>query len=244
MKAPLWRAFLRLFAVQGAWSYERMLGIGMGYSALPLLEELRRTDPVAYRAAVARQSDFFNSQPYLAGLALGAATRAEYQGVPGHKIARLRTALCGPLGALGDQLFWTGLLPLLMSVALLFTAAGWPLIGVIVFLVMFNGIRVAVEWWGLHRGWRTGLSVGMVVQRSWMSTAVAWIGPAAAFAVGVAVPVTGAWLVRTVAPSLALGTIGMAGLALVATRVDPRMTALRFVLVGTVLVFLWLGVRA
>jgi len=244
MKAPLWKAFLRLFAVQGAWNYERMLGIGMGYSALPLLEELRRTDPVAYRAAVARQADFFNSQPYLAGLALGAATRAEYQGVPGHKIARLRTALCGPLGALGDQLFWTGLLPLLMGAALIMTSLGAPLAGVVTFLLVFNGVRIAVEWWGLHRGWRTGLSVGMVVQRSWMTRTVAWIGPAAAFAVGVAVPMTGWWLVRSVAPSLGLGVVGVAVLALVATRVDPRINALRFVMLGSVLILLWLWIRA
>ena len=41
------RAFLRLFAMQGDWNYERMLGVGMGYAAEPLLEELRTSDPVA-----------------------------------------------------------------------------------------------------------------------------------------------------------------------------------------------------
>ena len=39
------RALLRLFAVQGTWNYERMLGVGMGYAAEPLLE-IRGTDPL------------------------------------------------------------------------------------------------------------------------------------------------------------------------------------------------------
>ena len=32
-----WHAWLRLLAVQGTWNYERMLGVGMGYAADPLL---------------------------------------------------------------------------------------------------------------------------------------------------------------------------------------------------------------
>ena len=157
MKAPLWRAFLRLFSVQGAWNYERMLGIGMGYAALPLLEKMRLEDPVGYREAVARQAEFFNAQPYMAGIALGATTRAEYQGVAGEKIRRLRTALCGPLGALGDQLFWTGILPALVGAALVMVAFGWAGAGLLGFLLVFNGIRVAIEWWGLRAGWASGL---------------------------------------------------------------------------------------
>ena len=39
-----WRALLRLLAVQGTWNYERMLGVGMGYAAEPLLEDLGPLD--------------------------------------------------------------------------------------------------------------------------------------------------------------------------------------------------------
>ena len=106
-----WRALLRLFAIQGTWNYERMLGVGMGYAAEPLLEDLKTVDPVRHGEAVVRSAEFFNCNPNLAGLALGATARAEYEAVPGTQIARLRTALCSPLGALGDELFWAGLVP-------------------------------------------------------------------------------------------------------------------------------------
>src|SRR4029079_3759463 len=143
------RALLRLLSVQGSWNYERMQGIGMGYAAEPLLADLRVADPVRHAAAVVRSAEFFNANPYLAGLALGASARAEYDAVPGQQVARLRTALAGPLGALGDGLFWAGILPATAGLALAAVALGarwWAVLG---FLVIFNAVRLATGWWAL-----------------------------------------------------------------------------------------------
>ena len=118
------RALLRLFAVQGTWNYERMLGVGMGYAAEPLLEDLKAVDPVRHGEAVVRSAEFFNCHPNLAGLALGATARAEYEAVAGPQIVRLRTALCSPLGSMGDQLFWAGLVPALVGITLVAVMLG------------------------------------------------------------------------------------------------------------------------
>lgn len=238
---PLARAFLRLGAVQGSWSYERMLGTGMGFAALPLLEALREEDPGRYREAVARQAEFFNAQPFLAGLALGAATRAEYEDVPGEKIARLRKALCGPLGALGDQLFWTGLLPALVAGTMVSIALGGAALGLVTFLVVFNGIRIAVAWWGLRRGWRAGLQVGSVVQKSWLPRAIALVGPLAGFTVGVALPVVGGSLLQRADGMQLAVALGCMALGIGLARLSPRVTGLRYTLAMVVLVLLWHG---
>src|SRR5206468_735375 len=82
--------------VQGSWNYERMQGVGIGVAEEPLLRDLRAEvgdDGVAYRAAVARGAHFFNAHPYLCGLAVGAAARAEHDGVPPEQVERLRAAL-------------------------------------------------------------------------------------------------------------------------------------------------------
>ncbi len=236
---PLTRAFLRLAAVQGSWSYERMLGTGMGYAALPLLENLRKENPGRYREAVARQAEFFNAQPFLAGLALGAAVRAEYDDVPGEKIARLRTALCGPLGALGDQLFWTGILPALVAGAMVSIALGWAVAGLVGFLVAFNSIRLAVAWWGLRRGWDAGLQVGTVVQKSWLPRAISLVGPLAGFTVGLALPVVAGSLLEVADSAQLAVALGCAALGIGAARFSPRITGLRFTLAMAVLLFLW-----
>src|SRR3989442_3128679 len=78
-----------------------MLGVGVGVAEEPLLRDLADGK---YRPAVARGAHFFNAHPYLAGLAVGAAARAEHDGASPEQIERLRTALaatppspCGPL---------------------------------------------------------------------------------------------------------------------------------------------------
>src|SRR5204863_219879 len=91
-RPKLVRTLLRLFTVQGSWNYERMQGIGVGVAEEPLLRDLRAeggSDGVAYRTAVARGAHFFNAHPYLCGLAVGAAARAEHDGVPMIALAEL-----------------------------------------------------------------------------------------------------------------------------------------------------------
>jgi PTS system mannose-specific IID component len=180
--------------VQGAWNYERMLGLGMGYSAEPLLADLERDDPERYREAVRRSASFFNCHPYLAGLALGASVRAEYDHVPGTQIERLRTALCSPLGALGDQLFWAGVLPALSAVTLVAIAMGAGVWAVAGFLVVYNTVRVLTAWWALRTGLATGTRVGAVITGSWLPIAARRAGRVAAFLVGIAIPVAIQWL--------------------------------------------------
>ena len=87
----------------------------------------RRIERPAYRAALARESRYFNAHPYLAGVAVGALTRAELDGVDPARIERFRTALAGPLGSVGDRLVWASWLPFCSLVALcVFGAGGSP----------------------------------------------------------------------------------------------------------------------
>lgn len=236
------RALLRLYAVQGAWNYERMLGVGMGYAAEPLLEELKRKDPARHAGAVMRSAEYFNSHPWLAGLALGAAVKAEHDGVPGEQIARLRTALCSPLGALGDQLFWAGLVPALMgaAIAAVVQGAGWW--AVAVFLVSVNLIRARTAHWTLNTGLGAGMKVGAAMQASRLPDAAALAGSAAGFFIGLAVPLATKWFALPLGPSGLPGVLGIAAAGMVAGRlVGPRYAAPRFALLAlaTVLLYRW-----
>ncbi|HTD63012.1 MAG TPA: PTS system mannose/fructose/sorbose family transporter subunit IID, partial [Gemmatimonadaceae bacterium] len=97
--------FARLLAVQGSWNYELLMGNGIAFAAEPGLRLLPETE---YREALAREGRYFNCHPYLASVAVGSLVRAELEHVPGPKIERFRTALCGPLGSVGDRLIWAG----------------------------------------------------------------------------------------------------------------------------------------
>jgi len=232
-------ALLRLFAVQGTWNYERMLGVGIGYAAEPLLEDLKSADPTRHTEAVVRSAEFFNCNPNLAGLALGATVRAEYDAVPGVQIARLRTALCSPLGALGDQLFWAGLLPALVGAAIAAIVLGagwWAIIG---FLLVYNAVRIWTARWALRTGLAAGMGVGSVIGSSWVPRAIPRVGLAAGFLVGLGVPLVAGWYLGPFGPLSVVAVALVAGLGIASGRLfGARMTGGRFALLAVLLTLL------
>lgn len=220
---PLRAAFLRLFMVQASWNYDRLLGVGMGVAEEPLLRGLRGngSDGAAYRAAVARGAHFFNAHPYLCGLAVGAAARAEYEGAPPEQVERLRAALCGPLGALGDRLVWAGWLPLLSAaaVAAIALGAGWG--AVAGFLVIYNLGHVALRWWALRAGWDAGAGVVGALRNPVLQRTPKLVLPAMAVAAGFCLPLATRWLVRPFPLTAALGCAIAAVLGVVLLRWQP-----------------------
>lgn len=247
MSSPRAQALVRLLAVQAAWSYERMGGIGVGHAAAPFLRDLYRHHPATERrAAVARSAEYFNSHPYLAGVAVGAVVRAERDGVPGSAITRLRVALSGPLGALGDQLVWAGQVPFLVAA----TLAAVPWLGgwaVLLAVVVHNALRLRLTAWGLDLGLEHGTGVGTALQRSRLPRLAADAQRAAAFAVGLAIPVAAAWVAGGGAPRVpppVVPAVALAGAALMlAPGTRTRVTGIRFGLaaLGAVIAFLLLG---
>ena len=157
--------FLRLLAVQGSWNYETMLGNGIAFALEPALRRLPGgRDGEAYRAAMAREARYFNAHPYMASVAVGALARAELDGAPPARIERFRTALCGPLGSVGDQLVWAGWLPCCAMLALFaFGLGAGPFVTVVLFLAVYNAGHIALCAWGLSAGWRDGLRVAVAL---------------------------------------------------------------------------------
>lgn len=195
MKPRLGLSLLRLFTVQGSYNYERLLGLGVGVAEEPLLRDLRDgRDEAAYRAAVARAAHFFNAHPYLCGLAVGAAARAEHDGASAEQVERLRAALCGPLGSVGDRLVWAGWLPLVSALAVAGVTLGlgwWAVAG---FLILYNAGHVALRWWALKAGWEYGTRVAAALHHPVLVRATALVGPAMALAAGFALPLAAAYL--------------------------------------------------
>ena len=224
-------ALRRLYAIQGAWNYERMLGLGMGYAAEPLLDELAHGDRERHREAVTRSAEFFNSHPYLAGLALGAAVRGEYDRVAGAQITRLRTALCSPLGALGDQLFWAGAVPASIAATVAAVTLGAGPWAVAVFLVVFNVFRAWVAYWALRTGLESGMTVGAAIRQSWLPRAAHLAGIGAGLAIGVAVPLVAVWFLEPFGRGGVVAALALAAGGVIAARLaGPMYAAPRFAL--------------
>ncbi|MEZ4455978.1 MAG: PTS system mannose/fructose/sorbose family transporter subunit IID [Gemmatimonadales bacterium] len=240
----LLRTVGRLLVLQGSWTYERMQGLGFGYASLPLLRPLAG-DPERYRAAVARATEYFNAHPYLSGIAVGAAARAENDGVPGAATQRLKTALAGPLGALGDRLFWIGVVPAFMGAAALGTVLGAGLAAPLVAVLGYLAVRLVVTWWGVRLGYQAGTGVAAALKTSGLGTTAERAGLAAGLLVGAAIPLAARWLLEPggVAPLALLGLGAVGGAA--AGLFRGRLPSARVVtLGGMVLAVLWYWSRA
>lgn len=184
------RMYLRLFAVQGSWNYETMLGNGIAFCTEPALRMLPGgMQGKAYAEALGRHARYFNAHPYLAGVAVGALTRAELDGVPAPLIERFRTALGGPLGSVGDRLVWAGWLPFCSLASLAIFGLGASTFAVVsFFLLSYNAGHLGLRLWGLQTGWKHGLNVASALGNPVLRRGPQQIGRLAALATGIAIP--------------------------------------------------------
>lgn len=205
--------FIRLFAIQGAWNYETLLGNGIAFCVEPSLRLLHgRDEGGKYREAMAREARYFNAHPYLASLAVGALARAELDQVDPVLIERFRRALGGPLGSVGDRLIWASWLPFCSLLALgAFGLGASPGIVVLLFLGVYNVGHVALRAWGVRTGFRKGLRVSEALGHPVLRKGPIIIGGAACLTAGFALPLA---LHEIIGPGRALaGTVFVVGIS-------------------------------
>lgn len=236
-------SLVRLLTIQSGWTYERMGGVGVACAMAPLLEE--GVEASRRAPALARSAEFFNSHPWLAGLAVGAEARAERDGVAPEQIQRLRAALGGPLGALGDRVIWAGLIPVLSALALIGGGLwGWwlPLVAV--------GLTAALRWevtrWSLRRGLQHGMKVATVLKDCTLARVGTAANRTAAVAIGLAATFVARGALARTAPEVQGRYVMLAaavGLVLV-LRGGARLPAYRLaVIAGLFTILLSLAVR-
>jgi mannose PTS system EIID component len=205
--------FVRLLAIQGAWNYETLLGNGIGFCVEPALRLLPGGQGGdAYRAALARQSQYFNAHPYMAAVAVGALARAELDGEQPARIERFRTALCGPLGSVGDRLVWAAWLPACSIAALAAFGFGVGTGGVLlVFLGIYNAGHIALRAWGLSAGIDHGMKVASALGGPVLRKGPSHIAQVAALLGGIALPLA---LDQVIGPGRALFGVVLGAVAL------------------------------
>lgn len=212
-RSDLTTAFLRGFAVQGSWNYRTLIGGGIAYALSPLLVRIHAGDPVALRAAMERHASAFNAHPYLSSLAVGALARVEEEGYAPETIERFRTALRGPLGAIGDQAVWAGWRPLCLLASIVAFGLGTdPRIAALGFLLVYNTGHVLLRVWGFRRGWSDGLDVGATLARSPLKRIGGQLVPVNQLLMGLAVVLVLGRLPGGGPNALGWGAVAVAGL--------------------------------
>jgi mannose/fructose/N-acetylgalactosamine-specific phosphotransferase system component IID len=164
-RRDLVRVFFRSFMIQGVWTVQRAQNLGYVYSLWPVFRRLHpKRDDRALSASA--HSGYFSTHPYTAGFLLGVVAgmeedRSEGNGLSTDTILVARSAMSGPLAALGEIFFWGTWLPFSLVFTLCAGMAGpaWLLASPLVYLIVFNIPHLFVRAMGVWLGYRWKLNV-------------------------------------------------------------------------------------
>lgn len=96
-----------LYGSQLGWNYERMMGLGYIYSIIPALEKIYKNDEEGLKESLKTHTQFFNTEPDMGHLIVGAALAIEEEkGIEGKDaVISIKNGLMGPFAGVGDTIF-------------------------------------------------------------------------------------------------------------------------------------------
>jgi mannose/fructose/N-acetylgalactosamine-specific phosphotransferase system component IID len=154
------RIWWRSFALQSAFSFDRMQSLGFTWGLMPFLKYLYGNSP-EYAASLRRHLTFFNTHMWVPGpifamvAELEARRARNCEEVDEQSIQAVKGSLMGPLAGIGDSMFHGTLRPLVGGVAASLALQGNP-IAPLVFFLGTNIVHVYVSWASMNYGFRLG----------------------------------------------------------------------------------------
>lgn len=146
----VWRSLF----LQASFNYERMQAAGWLYSIAPGLEKIH-TNKEDLSTSMTHNLEFFNTHPFLITFVMGIVLSMEQQKADVDAIRAVRVAAMGPLGGIGDALFWFTLVPITAGITSNMAING-SLLGPILFLVIFNAVQFALRYFLMYWSYDLG----------------------------------------------------------------------------------------
>ena len=144
--------------LQASFNYERMQACGWLWGMLPGLQKIH-TNKEDLKASMAHNLDFLNTHPFLVTIVMGIVLSLEQNKADTATIRSVRISAAGPLGGIGDALFWLTLVPITAGLTANMAMEG-QIIGAVLFLIIFNAVQFAVRFGLMY--WSYGLGTKAV----------------------------------------------------------------------------------
>jgi PTS system N-acetylgalactosamine-specific IID component len=163
-RATLNKMVIRSLFLQASFNYERMQAAGWLYGILPGLEKIH-TNKEDLAASMTHNLEFFNTHPFLVTFVMGLVLSLEQQKADIATIRAVRVAAMGPLGGIGDAIFWFTVLPIAAGITSNMAIEG-NVFAPVLFLLIFNGVQFAVRYWLMYMSYDLGTSAIEVLTRN------------------------------------------------------------------------------
>lgn len=200
-KKDLWKIFRGQFFIRSALNFERMQNIGFTHAMGPIIEKYYDT-PEEKQEAIDRHMQMFLTQPMVASIPIGVAAAMEERlvvdgDIDAESIDSTKTALMGPLAALGDSLINGTARPILAGIGCSLALSG-SILGPLLFLIGMTIITIGVRYFGIFKGYEKGVTLVADLQKSGLINKITELASVAAYVV------IGGFVVSNVAFSLDL----------------------------------------
>lgn len=146
-----WRSMF----LQASFNYERMQAGGWLYSILPGLKKIHKNKQ-DLSTSMKHNLEFFNCHPFLITFVMGIILSLEQKKADIQTIRFLRVAAMGPLGGIGDAIFWFTLLPISAGIGANLSLQG-SILGPIIFFVLFNIVHLGLRFGLMHWSYKVGV---------------------------------------------------------------------------------------
>ena len=151
--------------LQASFNYERMQACGWLWGILPGLKKIH-TNKEDLKASMAHNLDFLNTHPFLVTFVMGIVLSLEQNKADTNTIRSVRISAAGPMGGIGDAIFWLTLVPITAGLTANMALEG-QIVGAILFLVIFNAVQFAVRYFLMHWSYNLGTkAVTMLTQNA------------------------------------------------------------------------------
>lgn len=154
-KKTLNKMVWRSLNLQGSFNYERMQAGGWLYGILPGLEKIHGDNEEDLKTSMQHNLEFFNTHPFLVTFVMGIVLSLEQQKADIPTIRAVRVAAMGPLGGIGDAIFWFTLVPITAGITSNMAING-SLAGPILFLLIFNVVQFGIRFWLMNWSYKLG----------------------------------------------------------------------------------------
>ena len=154
-KATLNKMVLRSLNLQASFNYERMQAAGWLYCILPGLEKIHSDNKEDLELSMEHNLELFNTHPFLVTFVMGIILSLEQQKADIETIRAVRVAAMGPLGGIGDAIFWFTLVPITAGITSNMAING-SLAGPILFLLIFNIVQFACRFFLMYWSYNLG----------------------------------------------------------------------------------------
>lgn len=165
--------FWRSFALQSAFSFDRMQALGFTWTLMPFLEKIYKNSK-EFAASLKRHLSFFNTNPWVVGPVVAIVAELESkraenpEEVDEQSIQAVKGSLMGPLAGIGDSMIQGTLVPIMGGVASSLALQGNPIAPILFFLVI-NVAHFWVRWNTLSVSFKFGTRFFEEIDQSSMS---------------------------------------------------------------------------